>query len=272
MRLATHEFSLSQLRRAASATPMLDADRERMLLEQVRSGEAAALGELLEAHLRLVVAVAARFSRAGVSLAELVAEGNLGLVEAARRFDAEKGVRFSSYAAWWVRARISRFAMGNRRIVAPPSTRNARRLFATMRSAERRLAQQTGVRPTAEQLAHATGTTVEDVRMVEAALSSRDVAVGPFDDGAAIELGCDRPSPEEALGAHEESRLREDRVTRALSKLDRREREIVKRRFLEDAEETLSAIGEVLGLSRERVRQLETRAKEKLREDLLEVA
>jgi RNA polymerase sigma-32 factor len=273
MRPAHDDLSIAQLRRAAMVAPMLDADTEAEHIRRIQDqDDARALEALLASHMRLVVSVAARFSRTGVSLAELVAEGNLGLVEAARRFDREKGTRFSTYAAWWVRARVSRFAMGNRRIVAAPSTRNARRLLSGLRTAERTLIQATGERPTREEIAAATGTTADDVALVETALSARDVPVGPSDDGSSIELGSELPSPEAAIAEDEESRLRSDRIARALALLDVREREVVQRRILEDEEETLASIGRVLGLSRERVRQIEARAKRKLRAALLEVA
>lgn len=270
MRPTTDDLSLAQLRRSAASAPMLDADVEREYLRRIQvQDDPEALRELLDAHLRLVVAMAARFARSGVSVAELVAEGNLGLVEAARRFDADKGTRFSTYAGWWVRARISRFALGNRRIVAAPSTRNARKLFASLRSAERRLLQEVGERPSREMIAAATGTSADDVAMVESALSARDVPVGPTDDGTAVELDSSRPSPEQEIAEAEESERRTRIVALALESLDRREREVVQRRILEDDGETLAEIGRVLGLSRERVRQIEARAKRKLRAALL---
>ena len=266
----TDEMSLAQLRRSAAAAPMLDAELERAYLQRIQSqDDPEALRQLLDAHLRLVVAMAARFARTGVSLAELVAEGNLGLVEAARRFDPAKGTRFSTYAGWWVRARISRFALGNRRIVAAPSTRNARKLFASMRSAERRLQQEGCDRPSREAIAAATGTSPEDVAMVESALSARDVPVGPAEDGASLELDSHDPSPEQEISEAEESERRTRIVALALESLARREGVVVQRRILEDDGETLAEIGRVLGLSRERVRQIEARAKRKLRAALL---
>ena len=266
----TDEMSLAQLRRSAAAAPMLDAELERAYLQRIQSqDDPEALRQLLDAHLRLVVAMAARFARTGVSLAELVAEGNLGLVEAARRFDPAKGTRFSTYAGWWVRARISRFALGNRRIVAAPSTRNARKLFASMRSAERRLQQEGCDRPSREAIAAATGTSPEDVAMVESALSARDVPVGPAEDGASLELDSHDPSPEPQIWVAVERERRTRIGALALQPPDRREREVVQRRILEDDGETLAEIGRVLGLSRERVRQIEARAKRKLRAALL---
>lgn len=253
---------------------MLDAEREALLVQRIqRDDDRAAMHELLAAHFRLVVSHASRYARAGVSDAELVAEGNLGLVEAARRFDPDKGVRFSTYAIWWIRARIGRFVLDNRRIVSAPSTRNARKLFACMRSAQRALEQHDGERPTRAAIAEATGTSEEDVALVEAALSVRDVPMGPTDDGASFEL-ADESSPEDLVSEREESDRRAREVARALSVLDRREREIVQRRLLDEDEdgETLASIGKVLGLSRERVRQIEARAKRKLQAALMSAA
>jgi RNA polymerase sigma-32 factor len=271
MQMVTDGTPIARLRKDAGAAPLLDAAREAELVARIqRDDDATAMHELLAAHYRLVVSHASRYGRAGVSDAELVAEGNLGLVEAARRFDAGKGVRFATYAIWWIRARIGRFVLANRRIVSAPSTRNARKLFATLRTAQRALEQHGGERPTREAVAAATGTSEDDVAMVEAALSGRDVPMGPSEDGTLLEL-ADEASPEELVSAREETDRRARAVAKALSVLDRREREIVQRRLLEDGEdgETLASIGQVLGLSRERVRQIEARAKRKLHAALL---
>jgi RNA polymerase sigma-32 factor len=268
----SEEMTLADHRRAAHSAPMLDAPREEALLRRIAErDDPAALAEVVAAHARLVVSMAGRFSRSGLSTAELVAEGNLGLVEAARRFDATKGARFSTYAAWWVRARIARFSMENRRIVGAPSTRNARKLFGSMRKTERSLRQELGRSPTHADIARATGTTEADVAMVEGALASRDVVLGVEDLGG-VELGSHEPSPEQQLAEREEITRRARAVERAMRLLDAREREVVRRRLLEDEGETLAAIGQGLGLSRERVRQLEVRARGKLREALREVA
>ena len=264
--------SVASFRRTAAQAPMLDAKTESDLLRRVREEQdARALEELLAAHLRLVVAIAGRFAGAGVSLAELIAEGNLGLTEAARRFDQGKGTRFATYAAWWVRARVRRFAFDNRRIVAAPSTRAARRLLSGMRSAERRLVAVSGEPVTRDRLAALTGTSPEDVAMVEVALSARDVALGAPEDGG-VEIASHDPGPEDALAARENEARVAREVRSALDQLDVREREIVRRRLLEDDAATLTEIGASLGLSRERVRQLEERAIRKLRAALLDSA
>lgn len=263
--------SIARMRKDACEAPLLDAADELELLRRVQERDAAALGRLLEAHFRLVVSLAARYSRAGISDAELVAEGNLGLVEAARRFDVTKNVRFATYAVWWIRARIGRFVLANRRIVASPSTRNARKLFSRMRDAQRRLAQYGGD-ASREAVAEETGTTEDDVAMVESALSVPDVPLGLFEDGS-TDLAADDASPEDLFAAREEEARRARAVSFALTSLDWREREVVSRRLLDGGEgETLASIGEGLGISRERVRQIETRAKQKLYAALASVA
>ena len=220
----SEDATTSSLRREAANAPMLDAEREISLIRAIQEREdGAAFTELIESHMRLVVAVAARFSRVGVPMAELVAEGTVGLVEAARRFELAKGTRFSTYAAWWVRARIRRFALGNRRIVGAPSTRNARRLLSGLRSAERTLTQATGERPSREALAEATGTTTDDIAMVESALCGRDVGLATGDEPGGVELKSALPDPESFVADEELRSARARRVQGALSVLDRRE-------------------------------------------------
>jgi RNA polymerase sigma-32 factor len=268
MEWVTDEMSIAQLRASASKEPMLSPEREAGLVARIQANErdSAALHELLAAHRRLVVSVVARYTRAGLSTADLVSEGNLGLLEAARRFDPAHGVRFSVYAVWWIRARIGRFVAANRRIVPAPSTRNARKLFAKLRSCERALEQAHGQAPTRDDIASATGTTADEVAMVQAALS-HDVHFDPI-DAESTGVACSECSPEEIMAKVEAERLRANGLHRALSLLDPREREVLDRRFLEsngdDDGETLADIGRRLGISRERVRQIELAAKRKL--------
>ncbi|MBX3269400.1 MAG: sigma-70 family RNA polymerase sigma factor [Sandaracinaceae bacterium] len=263
--------SLQQLRQAASAAPMLDLDTERELLRRIQeNGDPRALDALLVSHVRLVLSIAQKYRRHGLPVDDLVAEGNLGLVEAARRFDRARGTRFSTYAAWWVRALIRRYTIANRRIVGAPSTRAARRLLSNLRETQRRLAAELGRAATREEIARALDVSVEDVATVDAALSGRDVSLAPTPEGLVIELACDRASPEETAAAAELRAHNERSVHDALERLERRERLIIERRLLDDDRETLADIGAELGLSRERVRQLELRARQKLRAALLD--
>ncbi|MCC6877848.1 MAG: sigma-70 family RNA polymerase sigma factor [Sandaracinaceae bacterium] len=263
----------SSIRRAALCAPMLDPETEQDYLRRIqRRNDPVALNALLVSHLRLVMSVAQKYTGHGLALEDLIAEGNLGLVEAARRFDLEKGTRFSTYAAWWVRALIRRFTIANRRIVGAPSTRNARRLLSGLRKTQRELAQQLGATPTREQVAARLEVTPDEVDMVEAALSGRDLALGPTPDGGVVEVAGDLASPEQEAAEREAHEHNVESVRRALDKLDPRERIIVERRLLSDDRDTLADIGQTMGLSRERVRQIELRACQKLREELYEAA
>jgi len=266
---ARYDGMAGRIRRAAIEAPMLDAETERDYLRRIQeSDDPVALNALLVSHLRLVLSVAQKYTGHGIGLEDLVAEGNLGLVEAARRFDRSKGTRFSTYAAWWVRALIRRFTIANRRIVGAPSTRNGRRLLSSLRQTQRKLSAQLGAPPTREQVARALDVTAEEVAMVEAALSGRDVSIGPTEDGHVVDLPSFGASPEEQASANEIHRMNEASVAAALEHLDERERLIVEKRLLHDDKETLANIGTKMGLSRERVRQIELRARQKLRQAL----
>ncbi len=266
-----HDKQGARIRRAAIEAPMLDLETEQDNLRRIQeNGDPVALSRLLVSHLRLVLSVAQKYTSHGVSLEDLVAEGNLGLVEAARRFDRAKGTRFSTYAAWWVRALIRRYTIANRRIVGAPSTRNGRRLLSTLRQTQRRLAAELGEQPTRERIAQELSVTAEEVAMVESALSGRDVSLGPTDDGQVIDLPSELTSPEQQAEESELTTLNSEQIARALSRLDERERFIVEKRMLSDEKDTLADIGAAMGLSRERVRQIELRAMQKLRESLFD--
>ncbi len=169
-----------------------------------------------------------------------------------------------------MRSLIRRFTMANRRIVGAPSTRAARRLLSKLRETQRQLTAELGHTPTREQIAKALEVTVADVATVEAALSGRDVSLAPTPDGQVIELACERATPEETAAREQARAMNERSVHDALDRLERRERLIIERRLLDDDRETLAHIGDELGLSRERVRQLELRARQKLRAALLD--
>jgi RNA polymerase sigma-32 factor len=260
-----------RIRRAAVEAPMLDSETEQNYLRRIQeSNDPIALSALLVSHLRLVLSVAQKYTGHGVTLEDLVAEGNLGLVEAARRFDRSKGTRFSTYAGWWVRALIRRFTIANRRIVGAPSTRNGRRLLSTLRATQRRLAAELGETPSRERVAAELQVTAEEVALVEAALSGRDVSLAPSDDGQVFELPSELGSPEQEVAEREIQAMHAASVAEALSQLDERERAIVEKRILGDDKDTLADIGASMGLSRERVRQIELRARQKLRDALVE--
>jgi len=256
---------LARYYQMAERAPLLLADEERKLILAFQAGSEAALTRLLSSHLRLVLSMAKRYAGRGAAMEDLIGEGNLGLMEAARRFDVSRDNRFSTYAAWWVRARIRRYALANRRIVGAPSTRNARRVLAGLRKTQRTIMQREGRVPQRSEIARELEVKEHDVAMVEAALAGRDVALGPAADGTTYEIRDEAPSPEQLTAAHELSCERRKQIEEAMALLSEREREIVKRRYLEEETVTLAVLGESLGLSRERVRQIEKRAQRKLR-------
>lgn len=253
--------------RIAKEAPMLSAAEERTLAEAYRTGSQQALERLVTSHMRLVISIAQSYSRHGVPLDELISEGGLGLMEAAQRFEPERGVRFAVYAAWWVRAYIRRYTIANRRIVRTPSTRNARKLLARLRSTQREVAQRQGEPASHEVVAQILDVKPEDVETMDAVLGGRDVPLaGTVPAGEGWDVVDDGPSPEEHTAAEEMRAASSEALCRAFHALDEREREIVRRRYFDDEKASLSTIARSLGLSRERVRQLEHRAQHKMRQ------
>ncbi len=254
---------------AAKRAPVLSAEEELALAHQAQSGSNAAFEALLRAHLRLVLTIAHEFGAYGLPLDELVSEGLVGLCEAARRFEPDRGVRLAAYGAWWIRAFMRRYTISNRRIVRTPSSRHGRKLLANLRRTQREMAQASGSAPDAHAVALALGVGVRDVEEMEAALSARDVPCGVDAEGRAVDVACPCPSPEALVADIEEQQWSVDAIEQALSMLSQREREIVKARYLTEKMSSLASIGRDLGLSRERVRQLEHQAQAKMRHSIL---
>ena len=251
------------LLQAAKSAPVLSAEVEADLARQAQQGSSRASEILLNAHLRLVLTIARDFTRYGVPFEDLVGEGLLALVEASRRFDPERGVRLAAYAAWSIRAYMRRHTLDNRRIVRAPSSRHGRTVLANLRRTQRDLTQACGGPPAPEAVARVLGVGVRDVEEMESALSNRDVSVGPHDK--ALEVPSESPSPETLVAEHEDRQYREGALGRAFESLTARERRILKERYLSGELTSLASIGRELGLSRERVRQLELQAHAKIK-------
>jgi RNA polymerase sigma-32 factor len=257
--------SASGLWQTARNAPILSAEAERNLAYAAQRGCKRSFDTLLRSHFRLVLAIAREHRSFGLSFDELVSEGLLGLVEAARRFDPQRGVRLAAYAVWWIRAHIRRYAVMNRRIVRAPSSRHGRKLLAGLRHTQRRLTQENGEAPTPEMVAEALGVTVRDVREMEAALSGHDLPCSGHADDA-VQIAADEPTPEAIVLENQEEQRSTQAVRDALEQLSARERQIVERRYLSSEVITLASIGRRFGISRERVRQLEQRAFDRIRE------
>lgn len=258
------------LRLAAKHAPMLDAKSEHELTVRAQAGDTEAMRSLVLAHLRLVVAAAQPYVGGTITLEDLIGEGCLGLMEAASRFDPERGNRFSTYAIWWVRAHLRRYTLANRRIVGSPSTRNARRVLGSITKAKRDITQQLGRPPTRDEVAKALDVEPSDVAMVESSLSVRDLPLGPVDEGVAHEVASFEPSPEEIAADNQRRAEDASAVAQAMRELSHREREIVTHRLIDDDRTSLATLGERFGVSRERVRQIQQRAQLKLRTVLIE--
>jgi len=222
--------------------------------------------------MRLVVQVASRYAREGLSAHDLVSEGVLGLMEAVRRFDMAHDARFASYAAWWVRACVRRYALPNRRIVGGPSTRGARIARARLRQTERMLTQQLGSRPTRGEIAQHLGVAEHDVELVEVALTSRDVSLTAEDQSGSLDLPDETASPEQVVAEAEHQAACEQSIRCALTGLSERERAVVREQFFEEDGKSLADLGRALGVSRQRAGQILAGARDKLRARLEAVA
>lgn len=241
------------------------AQRRRRLQRRVAEGRTA-LDAFVNANLRLVVSVAKRYQASGVPLSDLIQEGNLGLIRAVEKFDHEKGFRFSTYAVWWIRQFISRGIASSRSTVKLPS--RAHDELLRLRDVATHFEQSLGRRPDTAELAEATGLTEErviDLQRVASDPVSLSATVG--DDGGA-ELADFVEDPSARAGVESvTSRLLPDELDRLLSVLDERERQILELRlgFVGDEPRSVAEVAEEVGLSRERIRQLEHRGLAKLR-------
>lgn len=264
---------------AARTAPYLERDDEQALALRWRdSRDEEALHALARAHLRLVMAVAARYRRYGLPLQDLVQEGNVGMLEAAARFEPSREVRFSTYASWWIRAAIQDYVLRNWSIVRGGTSSGQKALFFNLRRIRARLAQKGGVGPGFyDDLARALGASRSDVERMDARLSAPDmslnapVAAGEGrDETERVDFLVDSaPTPDMVVETAVDSGRRSAALRDALSTLAPRERRIVERRRLAEEPDTLETLGVELGVSKERVRQLEARALEKLRAAML---
>jgi RNA polymerase sigma-32 factor len=266
--------------RAAMAAPYLERDEEHTLAVRWREAQdQAALHRLTAAHMRLVIAIAARFRNFGLPMGDLIQEGHVGLLEAAARFEPDREVRFSTYATWWIRASIQDYILRNWSIVRGGTSSSQKSLFFNLRRLRARLAQSTDQRPRAlvyAEIAGAIGVSPADVELMDSRLSGPDMSlnapVHEAESGAADRqdfLVDGVPLPDEAVGDVIDGERRLTWLRSALNVLNERELRIVSERRLRDEGATLESLGETLGISKERVRQIENRALEKLRVALL---
>ena len=266
---------------AAMKAEMLDAETEAALARAWRDHQdEAAMHRLVTAYMRLAVSMASKYRRYGATMNDLIQEAGIGLMKAASKFDPERGVRFSTYAVWWIKASIQDFVMRNWSLVRTGSTSSQKALFFNMRRIRARLERELGADFTdgappeiQAEIAAEIGAPLRDVQMMEGRLSGPDFSLNALQSGEdgrewmdTIEDEADTPDATYARrsdGAKARSWLSE-----AMGALTNREQFIIKRRKLIDSPETLESLGDQLGLSKERVRQLEAQALRKMRNAL----
>jgi RNA polymerase primary sigma factor len=244
----------------------LSAAEEKVLGRRIHAGDRQALNRLVESNLRFVVSYAKRYRGLGLSFLDLIHEGNLGLIEAAKRFDPERNVKFISYAVWWVRQAIFHALSEHARVFRLPQKISGQ--AARVGSARDRLASELERTPTTEEVAKEMDLTEEEVenllRMAgdDVSLSTAIGEEGNLELGDTLEQDTIPPVELELMRSSFAQQIQA-----MVDDLDEKEREVIRMRFGLDGEDprTLQEIGESLGLSRERIRQIESKAKEKLR-------
>ncbi len=248
-------------------TPLLTPQQEVAIARRITSGDAEAMHELIRANLRFVISVAKKYQNRGMGLTDLIGEGNVGLLTAARKFDPDQGVKFISYAVWWIRQSILASLARQGRTVRVPLNRTAD-LSRIVRSAET-LRKELERQPSPEEIAHATGLTVEVVQSL-ATLNSADVRLDAPLEGEGDRYLSDRFMADEQSDPEAQvlDQLLNEEIDRALRALQPRDAKVLRLYFgLNDGREhTLEEIGGMLGITRERVRQLRDRALKRLRD------
>jgi len=275
----TNDMSLS---RRAMKAELLDAETELRLAYAWRDQrDEQALHRLITAYMRLAISMASKFKRYGAPMNDLIQEAGLGLMKAADKFDPDRGVRFSTYAVWWIKASIQDYVMRNWSMVRTGSTSSQKSLFFNMRRVQARLEREAAASGETldrhqlhQMISTEIGVPLHDVEMMEGRLSGSDYSLNATqsvdDEGRewidALEDDSAQAS-ELVEDSHDTAQLREWLLA-AMNALNDRERFIVRERKLRDEPRTLESLGQELGLSKERVRQLEAAAFQKMRKNL----
>jgi len=271
---ATTDTALAEYISRVRRIPRLSREEEHDLAILARAGDTDAAHKLVEANLRFVVAVALQYRRYGIPISELVAEGSLGLMLAVRKFDPERGTRFVTYAGYWIRAYVLDLVVKSASLVGGGSGALRSKLFFRLRRERAKVTNQLQD-PTrvVEELAERFSVDTERMARMLRQIDARDVSldVSTHADSALTMLDTlqdESQSQEEELLQSEQKVGLNDRLGVALGTLDRRERYIVEQRIMGEDEMSLAELGRRLGVSRERARQIEARAKRKLRKRL----
>ena len=272
------ETSLTQYIQNVQKIPILSASEEyEYATKWVRDHDAAAAEKLVASHLRMVVSVAYDFRNYGVPFGDLIASGNMGLMQALQKFDPEKGFRFSTYAMFWIRAEIYETILQNWSIVKIGTSANQKRVFFNLARARRALGIMDGnlSDDQTKQIADYLNVPENDVRRMSTRMSARDVSLNSpaHSDDDARDILSNMPDEKNSIQDNMEQmefrRRGYELLRRHLGELPARDREILVARRLSDPALTLEALSQKYGISRERVRQIEERAYKKLRDAIL---
>jgi len=264
--------------REISRFPLLEPDEEKELARRVRDeGDNEAAFRIVSSHLRLVVKIAMDFQRRWMqNVLDLIQEGNVGLMRAVQKFDPDKGIKFSYYAAFWVKAYILKFIMDNWRLVKIGTTQTQRKLFYNLNKERQRL-QRLGFDPDPATLSKNLGVSEEVVIEMDQRLARQDMSLNaPLstdDSGSATRmdfLPALEPGVEDNVAQDEISLMIREHIKAILPKLNEKEQDILNQRLLSDNPVTLREIGEKYGITRERVRQIEARLLQKLKKHMAE--
>ncbi|MDH5570937.1 MAG: RNA polymerase sigma factor RpoH [Gammaproteobacteria bacterium] len=271
MQLVVPTGNLEAYIQGARRIPILSAEKEKELAVRLHEqGDLDAAQQLIMSHLRFVVHIAKSYSGYGLPQADLIQEGNIGLMKAVKRFDPNVGVRLVSFAVYWIRAEIHEYVLRNWRIVKVATTKAQRKLFFNLRSAKKALTWLSSdeVDAVAEDL----GVTRKDVLEMESRMTRQDLAFDEpesDDDSATVApvtyLQDMRYEPSHQIEADNQEDHNHDRLENALATLDERSRDIIAKRWLADKKATLHELADVYQISAERIRQLENNALKKLK-------
>jgi RNA polymerase sigma-32 factor len=260
--------------------PLLTPEEEQELARTFRrKGDSRSAHRLVTANLRFVVKVSYEYRSYGLRMADLVQEGNIGLMKAVQKFDPEKGIRLISYAVWWIRAYIQNYILKSYSLVKLGTTQAQRKLFFSLARTKRELDKMSAEHgadsdgENAAKIAKKLKVKASEVEEMSQRMGARDFSLdAPMgEDGSYTHLDLlvgDGATQDHELSTAQQERVVQGRVGEALARLDPRERYIIEQRIMGDQPLTLKELGEHFGCSRERARQLETRAKEKLKREL----